>query len=97
MLNTIFSSSLSEMAFYMVMGGVIGSMLTILCGLCFRNQILRKLVEQRIPEITEEYKVYEAGAELVIKHQQEDIDRYRRIQAEATLHASNVVKAIGSR
>ena len=93
MLSTIFNSALAELSFYLVCGGSAGVLLTLLLALTFKNRIIRREVERRIPEITEEYWLAEVEASLLIDQYRDDIARYKRIQAKMALHAGNIVKA----
>lgn len=93
MLSTIFNSALAELSFYLVCGGSVGVLLALLLAFTFRNRIIQREVDRRIPEITEEYRLAEVESSLLIVQYHDDIIRYKRINAEMVLHAGNLVKA----
>ena len=79
--------------YVLVCGGSAGVLLTLLVAITFKNRIIRREVERRIPEITEEYRLAEVESSLLIERYRDDIARYKRVQGEMVVHAGNIVKA----
>lgn len=82
------------MMFYLGCGAAIGILITLLVWAVFKARIIRQEVERRIPELTEEYKLMEVRANEILAMNQVEIAKYRRIQAEVSVHAGNLVKAL---
>ncbi len=96
MLSNIFTSALAEMWFYISSGIVVGTLLTLLIAASFKARILRNQAESLIPEIQADYQTELNDLGNLINLYADEIERYERIQAEMSLHASKIVKAATS-
>jgi hypothetical protein len=78
-----------------------GGIMATLIGLIFKNRILRKAIEARIPELKEEYLSDLARAESIIENNLSDIERLedqtrrdKERKAEIYIHAIKIIQVV---
>ena len=95
MLSIVFNNPVVVFWFTMLAAYMLGALLSVIILIIFKNNILMKSISRRIPEIKAEYEQAISESNLIIDTMSAEIGVYKRKQAEASLRASQLVKAIG--